>query len=126
MGILNKDEIIRKLKKGELLIKARKDANGHFCVEPDSYDLTAGAAIWKEELQLNKYEIKTEMCKDGRPIEQQPTITVQPGQMIFVVTQEEINLPLEICGADWETPRTGRHILGHPQTKLPGRCIDHF
>ena len=27
-------------------------------LEPDSYDLTAGAAIWKEELQLNKYEIK--------------------------------------------------------------------
>ena len=98
MGILNKDEITRRLEKGELLIRARKDNNGHFEVEPDSYDLTAGVAIWKEELQKNKYEIKTVMYANGCPIEQQPTITVQPGQMIFVITQEEINLPLEICG----------------------------
>lgn len=98
MGILNKDEITRRLEKGELLTRARKDNNGHFDVEPDSYDLTAGIAVWKEKLQQNKYEIKTVMQTKGCSVEQQPTITVQPGQMIFVVTQEEVNLPLEICG----------------------------
>lgn len=98
MGILNKDEITRRLEKGELMIKARKDTHSHFDVEPDSYDLTAGVAVWKEELQPNRYEIKTVMYMNGCPIEQQPTITVQPGQMIFVITQEEVNLPLEICG----------------------------
>jgi len=98
MGILNKDEITRRLMKGELLIRARKDNIGNFDIEPDSYDLTAGAAVWKEELPNDKYEIKTELYTDGYPDEQQPTITVQPGQMIFVITQEEVNLPLEICG----------------------------
>lgn len=98
MGALNKSEITRRLEKGELLIRARKDNNGLFDVEPDSYDLTAGAAVWKEELHQNKFEIKTVMCTDGCPVEQQPTITVQPGQMIFVITQEEVNLPLDICG----------------------------
>jgi deoxycytidine triphosphate deaminase len=96
--MLNKDEIIRKLEKGTLLVGARRDSNGQFDVEPDSYDLTAGIAVWKEELQQNKYEIKTLMCTNGSPLEQQPTITVQPGQMIFVITREEVNLPLEICG----------------------------
>jgi deoxycytidine triphosphate deaminase len=96
--MLNKVDITRRLEKGELLIRARKDTQGHFDVEPDSYDLTAGVAIWKEELQPKRYEIKTAMYTDGCPIEQQPTITVQPGQMIFVITQEEVNLPLEICG----------------------------
>jgi len=98
MGILNKDEITRRLEKGELLIKARKNNDGQFDIEPDSYDLTAGVAVWKEEIQSKKYDIRTEMCKLGCSIEHQPTITVQPGQMIFVITQEEINMPLEICG----------------------------
>ncbi len=98
MGILNKDEITRRLKRGELLIKARKNDDAQFDVEPDSYDLTAGVAVWKEEIQSKKYDIRTVMYKHGCSIEHQPTITVQPGQMIFVITQEEINLPLDICG----------------------------
>ncbi len=105
MAILNKDEIVRRLEKGELLIKARKNTNNQFDVEPDSYDLSAGAVVWKEEIkskkeeiESKKYEIKTAMYKDSCSLEQQPTITVQPGQMVFVVTQEEIKLPLEICG----------------------------
>lgn len=98
MGILNKDEITRRLEKGEFLIRARKDNNGHFEVEPDSYDLTAGAAVWKEALPDNKFEIKTVLYKGDSPDEEQPTITVQPGQMIYVITWEEVNLPLEICG----------------------------
>ena len=98
MGILNKSEIIRRLEKGELLIRARLDDNGQLDVEPDSYDLTAGIAVWKEEIKPNKHEILTVMCKDGCTVDQQPTITVQPGQMVFVITQEEVNLPLEICG----------------------------
>ncbi len=98
MGTLNKSEITRRLEKGELLIRARKDNDGLFDVEPDSYDLTAGVAVWKEELQQNRYEIRIVMCEDGCSIEKHPTITVQPGQMIFVITREEVNLPLDICG----------------------------
>lgn len=98
MGILNKDEIKRRLEKGELMIRARKDNNDHFDVEPDSYDLTAGAAVWKEVLPDNKFEIITVLYKDDSPDKEQPTITVQPGQMIYVITLEEVNLPLEICG----------------------------
>jgi len=98
MGVLNKDEITRKFEKSELMIGARKDNDGNFEVEPDSYDLTAGIAVWKEESQRNKYEIKTVMHTVGCSAERQPTITVQPGQMIFVITKEEVNLPLEVCG----------------------------
>lgn len=98
MGILNKNEITRRLMKGELLTKARKDKNGNFDIEPDSYDLTAGAAVWKEALPDNKFEIKTVLYKDDSPDKEQPIITVQPGQMIYVITREEVKLPLEICG----------------------------
>jgi deoxycytidine triphosphate deaminase len=97
MGILNKDEIIRRLEKGELLVNVHKNKNGQYDVEPDSYDLTAGVVIFKEEIKPKQYNIKTEIYNNDS-VATQPTITVQPGQMIFVITKEEINLPLEICG----------------------------
>lgn len=95
MGILNKDEIQRQLEKGKLILKARRKEEGQFDIEPDSYDLTAGIAVWKSSEGV----IETKCYDDHLPEEQQPCITVQPGQMIFVITREDIKLPLDICGA---------------------------
>jgi hypothetical protein len=48
MGTLNKAEIERRLLKGELLKNARRRDDGTFDLEPASYDLMAGTAVWKE------------------------------------------------------------------------------
>jgi hypothetical protein len=44
IGTLNRSEIMRRLDRGELLRNARKLSNGHWDLQPASYDLSAGIA----------------------------------------------------------------------------------
>ena len=97
MGILNKDEIKRRLAKGELLVKARKK-DGDFDIEPDSYDLSAGTAIWKSRNQNDEFSIERRSYDSSLPLTEQPSVTVQPGQMIFVITHEDIKMPVDVSG----------------------------
>ena len=48
MGVLNRIEIETRIGRGELLSNVRRKDNGEFDIQPDSYDLTAGKAVWKE------------------------------------------------------------------------------
>ena len=99
MGILNRDEIERRLEKGELSRYARRKNDGRFDIEPASYDLTAGKAVWKEPIKANsKGVVETRSYNPGRPIDEQLTVSVAPGQMIFVITQEDILMPVNLCG----------------------------
>lgn len=99
MGVLAKAEIERRFAKNELVKDARKNIDGTFDLEPASYDLTAGAAIWKEpDTETKKGQIMKVFYDAGKPPHLQPTVTLQPGQMIFVITGEELNMPLDICG----------------------------
>ncbi len=94
LGILNRDKIERRLAKGELLRNARRKSDGRFDIEPDSYDLTAGKAVWKEPTR----NVETRFYNCNPQSDQQPTVTVRPGQMIFVITDEDILMPLDLCG----------------------------
>jgi deoxycytidine triphosphate deaminase len=97
-GVLTHDEIVRRLERGELLRGARRLSSGEYDVEPDSYDLTAGKAVWKEpRASAQKGAVETRTYIADGPLAGQPTVTVQPGQMIFVITYEDVLLPVEIC-----------------------------
>jgi deoxycytidine triphosphate deaminase len=99
MGILNRDEIERRLKMGGLLRYARINTDGQFDLEPASYDLTAGKAVWREPSRKDeKGSVQTQSYKRDEPLEKQPTVTVQPGQMIFVITREEVCMPTTLSG----------------------------
>lgn len=102
MGVLNRDEIERRLKKGGLLRNPRLSEDGRFDVEADSYDLTAGKALWKESTRKGRKgrggPVETLSFLPGQPRDKQPTVTIQPGQMIFVITREDILMPLDLCG----------------------------
>ncbi|MGA2602976.1 MAG: hypothetical protein ABSG14_01980 [Verrucomicrobiia bacterium] len=99
MGTLNKSEIERHLQKDELLKFARKREDGSFDLEPASYDLMAGIAVWKEPVgDGGKSEVQSVRFDPTRPFAEQPTVTLQPGQMMFVITREEFQLPANLCG----------------------------
>ena len=99
MNMLNRPQIEERLRKRELLRNPRRKVGGHFDVEKDSYDLAAGTAIWKTPARdPSGGDVKTLRYVQRPSKDPQPTVTVQPGQMIFVVTLEDIVMPRNLCG----------------------------
>jgi deoxycytidine triphosphate deaminase len=94
MGVLTRRELASRIAAGELVYPARL-VDGHVDLEGDSYDLSAGKAVWKA---ASDGQIQSVLYLDGVERELQATVTVQPGQMIFVVTREEVVLPSDLCG----------------------------
>lgn len=95
MGILTKSEIIHRIKTENLIIDAHTE-NGEYSVEPASYDLRVGIIIWKES--INNKEIKRKDFEPDKALERQDMITIHPGQVVFVITKEQIKMPLDLCG----------------------------
>ncbi len=99
MSVLSRKEIEKRLHNGELIRNPRVREDGQFDIENDSYDLAAGTAVWKhpssnsDSRQVNTLSYLREPGGVA-----QPTITVQPGQMIFLVTLEDILMPSDLCG----------------------------
>lgn len=91
MAILNRTEIIRRIEVDNLIVDPRKDESGKLSVEPASYDLRVGIAVWKNE---KTQEISQKTFKDGKEL--QEPITLKPGQMVFVITHEELKLPSDV------------------------------
>ena len=99
MGVLTKKQIEDRVNNGQLLRHPRKDGDGQLDIEADSYDLAAGTAIWKES-GVNRNEQKVTTLKHNPDLSraEQLTVSVQPGQMVFVVTQEDVLMPMDLCG----------------------------
>lgn len=100
MGVLNSQEIERRFNNKQLIRNPRPGQNGQpFDLQNDSYDLAAGTAVWKTPTK-DRYEgnVETRTYRPEASGHLQPTVTVQPGQMIFVVTDEDIAMPPDICG----------------------------
>ena len=100
MGVLNSQTIERYLRKRQLILNPRPGQNGRqYDIQNDSYDLSAGTAVWKTPTS-DRYggNVETRNYSPEPPGNVQPTVTVQPGQMIFVVTREDILMPPDLCG----------------------------
>ena len=100
MGVINNQAIEGYLRKGQLILNPRAGQNSReFDIENDSYDLSAGTAIWKQPTgNRNEATVKTRCYLPESSGDSQPTVTVQPGQMIFVVTREDILMTSDLCG----------------------------
>ena len=98
MGILTKHEIEEYLEKGELIINPHKKDDGKYEIEPASYDLRAGTLIWKEyDTKRKKYKTCSKQYSITKSLGDL-TESIQPGQVMFVITLEEIKMPKNICG----------------------------
>ena len=99
MGALNRRQIEERLGRQELLRNPRRKTDGRYDIEKDSYDLAAGTAIWKNPvIGSSGGDVVTRHYVPQSAKKLQPTVTVQPGQMIFVVTLEDIAMPQDVCG----------------------------
>lgn len=108
MSVLAKDEIIKRLKEGKLLTNARKNLDGTFDVETASYDLTAGILIWKENINVGIDEAIVKTLRYDSELSIQYSRTLQPGQMMFVITHEEILMPKDLCGTVYSRNKLSR------------------
>ena len=100
MGVLNSQAIESHLRKRQLILDPRPGQNGRqFDIQNDSCDLSAGTAVWKTPTS-NRYggSVETRSYSPESSGYLQPTVTVHPGQMIFVVTREDIAMPPDLCG----------------------------
>ena len=95
MGVLTKNEIVTYLAKDELLSNPRILEDGTFDVQPDSYDLTAGKAVWKEP---DGKVSRPLLYHPDLSVEKQETHCLLPGEMVIVITHEEVLMPMELCG----------------------------
>ena len=75
-------------------------AAGEADVQAASYDLRAGIALWKDK---GSHELKLLFYDPTAP--NQPVVTLLPGQMVFVITHEELNLPADVCGTVYSRNR---------------------
>ena len=95
MGVLTKSEIMAYLAKGELLSNPRVLEVGEYDVQPDSYDLTAGKAVWKESDGKVSHPL---LYHPDLAVEEQETHCLLPGEMVIVITHEDILMPMNLCG----------------------------
>jgi len=93
MPILNKSQIKKLLEADKLIHNAASDENGDFSIEAASYDLRVGTLLWQD---ASTKSVRLIEFDDKKPLPE--PLTVQPGQMVFVITHEELCLPPDVCG----------------------------
>ena len=94
MPILNKRELVRRIAAGDLILSPLRDDAGDPVVEPASYDLRAGIVLWKDD---GNQIVRKDFDEKKGPLDQ-VVVTLRPGQMIFVITHEELKLPEDVSG----------------------------
>jgi deoxycytidine triphosphate deaminase len=123
MSILSQACIVALIKSAGMIRNYRERPNRDPWVEAASYDLRAGRAVWKDpdsgSLQMEKFH-PTE--------EDQPILSLKPGQMVIVVTHEELTLPTDVCGTVYSRNRLQKdNILalnaGHVDPGYDGQII---
>jgi deoxycytidine triphosphate deaminase len=100
MPILNRTRIEELVNQGTLIRNPLRDSGSALVVEAASYDLRAGIVLWKERASN---QLRVENFEDGK--DHQTIVTLQPGQMVFVITHEELQLPWEVSGTVYSRNR---------------------
>ena len=95
MGILTKEDINKAFLAGKLISNPRKNDKGEFDIESASYDLAAGIAVVKHD-GVKVFSKRAKKYKYVPGSLQQDTVTLKPGQMMFVITSEEVHTTDEV------------------------------
>ena len=97
MSTLTKRQILERLKNEELLTNVRKLKDGNYDVQASSYDLSVGVAVSKRD-KKGVFQKRTIQYEYDPKKKKQETISLSPGQMIYVIAYEEIVTPKDLCG----------------------------
>jgi deoxycytidine triphosphate deaminase len=105
MGVITKEEILRRIKDENLIRNPNRDDSGNILIESSSYDLCVGTIVWKDG-----------STKDTKTIHLDPTIangpqlhtTLHPGQMLLVVTKEDIKMPVDLSATVFSRNKIAR------------------
>jgi deoxycytidine triphosphate deaminase len=125
MPILSKKEIERRIGFGQLINYARHDAQGRLAVEAASYDLCVGTILWKER---DSGEVRQWDFDETKDDSRQRFITLQPGQMVLVISKEDLIMPLDVCGTVYSRNRLQKENIlalnaGHVDPGYQGPII---
>jgi deoxycytidine triphosphate deaminase len=96
MATLSRKEIINRFNKKELIKNPRELTSGNdksYDVEPASYDLAVGTIIKRRNSGIEKVSYDSRK----RP-EDQKEVTLEPGQILFIITMEDVAMPTDLCG----------------------------
>jgi deoxycytidine triphosphate deaminase len=123
MPVLTAIDIRKRIAEGQLVLDAHCDPSGTPTVEAASYDLRAGIVLWKEK---ESKELRTVHFVPGQPY--QEVVTLMPGQMVFVISHEELSLPFDICGTVYSRNRLQKQNIlalnaGHVDPGYTGPII---
>jgi deoxycytidine triphosphate deaminase len=91
-GVLTAAELIKRMSAGQLIRNVRL-ISGQPDVQPASYDLTAGRAVWTEPKSGETKELLYNPASAEKPY-----VVLQPGQMMSIITHEEVLMPKDLCG----------------------------
>lgn len=105
MGVIIKDEILRRIKDENLIRNPNRDSSGNILVEASSYDLCVGTIIWKDGGTKDTKTLHLDPTKTFVP--QQHT-TLHPGQMLLVVTKEDIKMPIDLSATVFSRNKLAR------------------
>jgi len=100
MPILNCEDIRNYIQEKNLIHDPLLKPDGRPSIEAASYDLRAGIVVWKDR---TTQKLETLYFKEGE--EHPPSLTLAPGQMVFVITHEELELPSEVSGTVYSRNR---------------------
>jgi len=125
MPILSKKEIECRIAKGELVKDPRRDAKKNPLVETASYDLSVGTILWKDRDSGEVKQLDFDSTKDDFS---QPFMTLQPGQMVLVISKEDLIMPLDVCGTVYSRNRLQKENIlalnaGHVDPGYEGPII---
>lgn len=98
MSILSREEIINGFNRGELIKNPRVLAAGGYDVQPASYDLQVGVIIKRKDTTHPWHEsIEKAMYDSSKAKEAQQEVSLLPGQILFIVTDEIVKVPSHMC-----------------------------
>src|SRR5206468_12124299 len=89
MGVLSDREIKRRVGAGDLLIEPFDET----LIQPASYDLRLGSKLLASPLSPTVLGAKIELDKNL------PSYAIQSGQMVSVLSEEILRLPLDLCAS---------------------------
>jgi deoxycytidine triphosphate deaminase len=125
MPIISKSEIRRRLDLGELLKDESRPKSESFAIEAASYDLRVGTILWKDRDSGDVKQLDFDGTKEES---QQEFITLQPGQMVLVISKEDLVMPLDLCGTVYSRNRLQKENIlalnaGHVDPGYQGPII---
>src|ERR1700733_11944722 len=99
MAVLSRVELEQGIREGRYVANPRVHGNDFPDLQNASYDLTAGVAVWRESGRAGlDGTTQTVFCVDPAIAGlHQPTVDLHPGQMMSIITREDLALPQNVC-----------------------------